>query len=60
MRCLFSCPKGGSEGEKAFKNSLREINRDFKVLGSEIDVQKNKASFDGITWHNAAYCAGLL
>lgn len=27
--------KIGVEGEKEFKNSLREINRDFKVLGSE-------------------------
>ena len=30
--------KIGLEGEKEFKNSLRDINRDFKVLGSEMKL----------------------
>jgi hypothetical protein len=47
---LFSCPKGGDlvadnfglkigiEGEKEFKNALRDINQSFKVLGSEMKL----------------------
>ena len=30
--------KIGVEGEKEFKNSLREINQSFKVLGSEMKL----------------------
>ena len=36
--------KIGVEGEKEFKNALREINRDFKVLGSEMKLVTS--SFD--------------
>ena len=42
------------EGEKPFKQSLREINNDFKVLGSEIKLansffDKNEKSVESIT-----------
>ncbi len=30
--------KIGIEGEKEFKNALREINQSFKVLGSEMNL----------------------
>ena len=30
--------KIGVEGEKEFKNALRDINRSFKVLGSEMNL----------------------
>ena len=30
--------KIGLEGEKEFKNALREINQDFKILGSEMNL----------------------
>ena len=42
------------EGEKPFKQSLREINNDFKVLGSEMKLatssfDKNEKSVESIT-----------
>jgi phage-related protein len=30
--------KIGIEGEKEFKNAIREINQSFKVLGSEMNL----------------------
>src|SRR6056297_2216067 len=49
--------KIGVEGEKQFKNSLREINRDFKVLGSEMKLvtsqfDKQDKSIQAITARN--------
>jgi phage-related protein len=49
--------KIGVEGEKEFKNSLREINRDFKVLGSEMKVvtsqfDKQDKSIQAVTARN--------
>nr|DAL82839.1 MAG TPA: hypothetical protein [Caudoviricetes sp.] len=39
--------KIGVEGEKEFKNSLREINQSFKVLGSEMKLVSSE--FDKMT-----------
>ena len=49
--------KIGLEGEKAFKNSLREINQSFKVLGSEMKLvdarfDKNDKSIRAVTARN--------
>ena len=49
--------KIGLEGEKEFKNSLREINRDFKVLGSEMKLvtsqfDKQDKSLQAVTARN--------
>lgn len=49
--------KIGIEGEKQFKNALREINQSFKVLGSEMKLvssqfDKNDKSIQGITARN--------
>jgi phage-related protein len=49
--------KIGVEGEKEFKNSLREINRDFKVLGSEMKLvtsqfDKQDKSIQAVTARN--------
>jgi len=49
--------KIGVEGEKEFKNSLREINRDFKVLGSEMKLvtsqfDKQDKSLQAVTARN--------
>ncbi|MFA9424408.1 MAG: phage tail protein, partial [Sedimentibacter sp.] len=49
--------KIGVEGEKQFKNSLREINQSFKVLGSEMKLvtsqfDKQDKSIDAITARN--------
>ena len=51
--------KIGIEGEKAFKQSLREINNDFKVLGSEMKLatssfDKNEKSIESLTAKNKA------
>ena len=47
----------GLEGEKAFKQSLREINNDFKVLGSEMRLAtssfaRNECSIESLTATN--------
>jgi predicted nucleic acid-binding Zn-ribbon protein len=49
--------KIGVEGEKEFKNALREINRDFKVLGSEMKLvtsqfDKQDKSLQAVTARN--------
>ena len=49
--------KIGVEGEKEFKNALREINRDFKVLGSEMKLvtsqfNKQDKSLQAVTARN--------
>ena len=46
--------KIGVEGEKEFKNSLREINQSFKVLGSEMklvssEFDKNDKSIQAVS-----------
>jgi TP901 family phage tail tape measure protein len=50
--------KIGIEGEKEFKNALREINQTFKVLGSEMNLvtsqfDKQDKSLQAITARNA-------
>lgn len=50
--------KLGIEGEKAFKESLREINQNFKVLASEMtlvtsEFDKNDRSVQAVTARNA-------
>jgi TP901 family phage tail tape measure protein len=50
--------KIGIEGEKGFKNALREINQSFRVLGSEMKLvssgfDKNDKSIQAITARNA-------
>ena len=50
--------KIGVEGEKEFKNSLREINQSFKVLGSEMklvssEFDKNDKSIQAVSARNA-------
>ena len=54
--------KIGVEGEKEFKNALRDINQAFKVLGSEmalvssqLDVYKRQAWSDSRVC-NCHYC----
>ena len=49
--------KIGVEGEKEFKNALRDINQSFKVLGSEMNLvtsqfEKNDKSIQAITARN--------
>lgn len=49
--------KIGIEGEKEFKNALREINQSFKVLGSEMklvssEFDKNDKSIGAVTARN--------
>lgn len=49
--------KIGVEGEKEFKNALRDINQSFKVLGSEMklvesQLDKNDKSVESITARN--------
>lgn len=49
--------KIGVEGEKEFKNALRDINQSFKVLGSEMKLvesqfDKNDKSIESITARN--------
>ncbi len=49
--------KIGVEGEKEFKNSLRDINQTFKVLGSEMNLvtsqfDKQDKSIKAITARN--------
>jgi len=49
--------KIGIEGEKEFKNALRDINQSFKVLGSEMNLvssefDKNDKSIQAITARN--------
>ena len=49
--------KIGVEGEKEFKNALRDINRDFKVLGSEMKLvtsqfDKQDKSIQAVTARN--------
>lgn len=49
--------KIGVEGEKEFKNSLREINQSFKVLGSEMklvssEFDKNDKSISSLSARN--------
>ena len=50
--------KIGIDGEKDFKNSIREINQSFKVLGSEMQLvtsqfDKNDKSISALTSRNA-------
>lgn len=50
--------KIGIDGEKEFKNSLREINQSFKVLGSEMklvssEFDKNDKSIQTVSARNA-------
>ena len=50
--------KIGLEGEKEFKNALRDINQSFKVLGSEMTLvtsqfDKNDKSIQSVTARNA-------
>ena len=50
--------KIGIEGEKEFKNALREINQNFKLLGSEMklvssEFAKNEKSIQAVTAKNA-------
>ncbi len=47
----------GLEGEKEFKNALRDINQSFKVLGSEMNLvssqfDKNEKSIQAVTARN--------
>ncbi len=49
--------KIGIEGEKEFKNALKDINQSFKVLGSEMQLvtsqfDKNDNSIQGLTARN--------
>ena len=49
--------KIGLEGEKEFKNALRDINQSFKVLGSEMQLvtsqfEKNDKSAQALTARN--------
>ena len=49
--------KLGVEGEKEFKSALSDINRSFKVLGSEMKLVqsqfgKNDSSVEGLTSRN--------
>ena len=49
--------KIGIEGEREFKNALREINQSFRVLGSEMklvssEFDKNDKSIKAITARN--------
>ena len=49
--------KMGIEGEKEFKNALKEINAAFKVLGSEMNLvtsqfDKNEKSIESLTSKN--------
>lgn len=49
--------KIGVEGEKQFKNALRDINRSFKVLGSEMNLvtsqfDKQDRSIQAMTTRN--------
>ena len=49
--------KIGIEGEKEFKNALRDINQSFKVLGSEMklassEFDKNDKSIAAVTARN--------
>ena len=49
--------KIGIEGEKQFKNALREINQSFRVLGSEMklvssEFDKNDKSIQASTARN--------
>ena len=49
--------KIGIEGEKEFKNALRDINQSFKVLGSEMNLvssefDKNDRSVQALTARN--------
>ena len=49
--------KLGIEGEKEFRNALRDINNTFKVLGSELNLvssqfDKNDKSIEAITSRN--------
>lgn len=50
--------KIGIDGEKEFKNSLRDINQSFKVLGSEMklvssEFDKNDKSIQAVSARNA-------
>ena len=49
--------KIGLEGEKEFKNAIRDINQSFKVLGSEMNLissqfDKNDRSVQALTTRN--------
>ena len=49
--------KIGIEGERQFKNALREINQSFRVLGSEMklvssEFDKNDKSIKAVTARN--------
>ena len=52
--------KLGVEGEKEFKSALSDINRSFKVLGSEMKLvqsqfDKNDKSVDALTARNQVH-----
>jgi len=45
--------KIGVEGEKEFKNALAEINRSFKVLGSEMKLVESEFDKQDIQLYNS-------
>ncbi|QNK42518.1 phage tail protein [Caproicibacter fermentans] len=54
----------GIEGEKAFKDALRDINQSFKVLGSEMQLvtsqfDKNDSSVQAVTARNEVLNKGI-
>ena len=44
--------KIGVEGEKAFKDALRDINQSFKVLGSEMQLVTSQFDKNDVTIQN--------
>lgn len=78
IRCLFSCLKErrlgrisdnfgfkiGIEGEREFKNSLRDINQSFKVLDSEMNLvtsqfDRQDKSLQAMTARNNVLSKGI-
>ena len=56
--------KIGVDGEKEFKNALKDINRSFKVLGSEMmlvtaQFDKNDKSIQALTARNEVLNKGI-
>lgn len=57
--------KIGIDGEKEFKNSPRDINQSFKVLGSEMklvssEFDKNDKSIQAVSARNAVLNKSIL
>ena len=50
--------KIGIEGERKFKNALREINQNFKVFGSEMNLVTSQFDKD-IICHSEGYKMGI-